>query len=272
MPLLHSAAVQLVAAADGTGIAYEVSGSGPPIVLLHGITEDHHAWAPVVDRLRPDFTCIALDARGHGESDVAAIDYEPLTFAGDIATVVDAVELSGPPVLVGHSLGGFHASVYAAAGLGPVRGVVNVDQTLRMSDFATHVRPAEERLRGADFVDTMIELGEALGVDRLTRESRNELHRYRTRARPEVVLAIWQACFEVDGPEIDAMIEQLVLANLRVPYLAIYGSDPGTGYIDWLTARVPSASVEVWEGDGHWLHLVDPDRFAARVRKFVATF
>jgi pimeloyl-ACP methyl ester carboxylesterase len=33
---------------------------------------------------------------------------------------------------------------------------------------------------------------------------------------------------------------------------------------------VPTASVEVWDGDGHWLHLVEPDRFAARIREFVA--
>lgn len=230
--------MQTVGAADGTGIAYETAGSGPPIVLLHGITEDRRPWAPIVDGLAPDFTCVLMDARGHGDSDVAVTDYEPLTLAGDIAAVIDAAGVSEPPLLVGHSAGAFQASVYAAAGSGPVRGVVNIDQTLRMSDFAARIRPLEADLRGPRFADSVSDFVDSLGIDRLDTELRDRLHGYHERARADVVLAMWHTVFELDDAELDSIVEELVLTNIRVPYLALYGSDPGPNYADWLTRRL----------------------------------
>ena len=50
-----------------------------------------------------------------------------------------------------------------------------------------------------------------------------------------------------------------------MPYLAIHGADPGEGYSEWLAARVPGAEVEVWGTGGHYPHLADPARFAARL-------
>ena len=53
-----------------------------------------------------------------------------------------------------------------------------------------------------------------------------------------------------------------------VPYLALFGIDPGDGYADWLAARIPGALVEHWEQHGHYPHLVDPDRFVDRLHDF----
>ena len=52
----------------------------------------------------------------------------------------------------------------------------------------------------------------------------------------------------------------------KLPYLAIHGIDPGPAYAAWLTGLIPTATVEVWEGLGHYPHLVDPDRFGASTR------
>ena len=56
---------------DGTRIAYEQTGSGPAVVLLHGGAQSRQTWqdAGYVDRLSSDFTVVAMDLRGHGESD-----------------------------------------------------------------------------------------------------------------------------------------------------------------------------------------------------------
>ena len=255
-------------AADGTAVAYEVDGSGPFVLLVHGITEDHTTWDPIVERLRDEFTCARLDLRGHGRSAPAA-DYDSFSTVGDLAATVEAVAAPDPPVIIGHSLGGFLATIYAVTGAGQLRAVVNVDQSLRLSDLAQLVRPLQADLRGPAFADVFGAILDSLGADRLDPETQDRLREMHGRARQEFVLGAWQAIFDSSDEEIETLVESM-LPNLEVPYLALHGGDPGPGYADWLTTRVPSATVEVWGGHGHWLHLVDPDRFVGRVRDFVA--
>ncbi|HUF84504.1 MAG TPA: alpha/beta hydrolase [Acidimicrobiia bacterium] len=255
-------------AADGTAVAYEVDGSGPVLLFVHGITEDHTMWDPIVERLRAGFTCARLDLRGHGRS-AAAADYDSSSTVGDLAATVAAVAAPDPPTIIGHSLGGFLATIYAVTGAGPVRAVVNVDQSLRLADLAQVVRPLEADLRGPAFEDVLGAILDSLGTDRLDPGTQKRLHEFHGQARQEFVLGAWQAIFDSTDEEIEALVESM-LPNLRVPYLALHGADPGPGYSDWLTSLVPTATVEVWEGHGHWLHLVDPDRFVARIRDFAA--
>jgi pimeloyl-ACP methyl ester carboxylesterase len=85
--------------------------------------------------------------------------------------------------------------------------------------------------------------------------------------RQQVVLGVWQPLFEHSAAELGAMVEGLV-GGVEAPLLSLHGMDPGEDYAAWLTARIPTASVEVWADHGHYPHLVDPDRFLARVRAF----
>jgi pimeloyl-ACP methyl ester carboxylesterase len=62
---------------------------------------------------------------------------------------------------------------------------------------------------------------------------------------------------------VDAM-----LPSVTAPYLAVHGSSPGDEYAAWLTSMIPSATFELWDGDAHYPHMVEPERFAARVREF----
>jgi pimeloyl-ACP methyl ester carboxylesterase len=90
-------------------------------------------------------------------------------------------------------------------------------------------------------------------------------------ASPErdVVLGVWGSVFDSTPSELDAAVSAL-LAGVRVPYLAIHGSDPGPAYGEWLRARVPAARLEVWPDHGHYPQLVDPGRFVARLEAFDA--
>lgn len=56
---------------------------------------------------------------------------------------------------------------------------------------------------------------------------------------------------------------------IRAPYLLLHGADPGPEYVSWLTSHLPTATVEVWPDAGHFLHLLDPERFVERVIDFV---
>lgn len=244
-------------------IAWDESGSGPPVVFVHGLTEDRRGWDPVVALLNDRFRCVRLDLRGHGESSDAE-DYSALAMAEDIVTVVDEAQLAQPPLVVGHSLGAVVATVYAAQA--PVRGVVNVDQSLRLGDFAAGLQPLAPALRDpATFLDTMFAIFEGIGIpDTLDHRHLAYLDALHRGARQDVVLGVWGLVFDSSPDDLNALA-QTMLGAITVPYLAIHGSDPGPGYAEWLASVLPGSAVEVWEGDGHYPHLAEPGRLAARI-------
>jgi pimeloyl-ACP methyl ester carboxylesterase len=94
---------------DGTRIAYEVAGSGPAVVLLHGGGQSRQAWHDngYVTRLHTDFTVITVDIRGHGESDrPAGVEaYTIDRISDDIAAVADGAQVNHFAVF-GYSFGG----------------------------------------------------------------------------------------------------------------------------------------------------------------------
>ena len=95
------------------------------VVLLHGGSQTRHAWGNTARALADDgWTTIAVDLRGHGESDWSPNgDYGLETFASDVKAICAAVE--GPPVLVGASLGGL-SSMFALCDEAPARAAALV--------------------------------------------------------------------------------------------------------------------------------------------------
>ena len=63
------------------------------------------------------------------------------------------------------------------------------------------------------------------------------------------------------------MVESAAAA-VSCPYLSLHGIDPGAGYQEWLRRLIPDVEIEVWAGFGHYPHLVEPDRFVARIERF----
>jgi pimeloyl-ACP methyl ester carboxylesterase len=99
-----------VESTDQTRIAYDVAGNGPAIVLLHGgFIQDRRCWheAGYVERLSKEYKVIAVDFRGHGESDhpVTPEAYAPDRFIEDIKAVVEDCNVRRFYVW-GYSLGG----------------------------------------------------------------------------------------------------------------------------------------------------------------------
>jgi pimeloyl-ACP methyl ester carboxylesterase len=87
---------------DGTRIAFERTGQGPPLVLVHGTTADHTRWAPVLGELEARFTVHAMDRRGRGGSGDSP-DYTLEKEFDDVAAMVDSI--GEPAHLLGHSYG-----------------------------------------------------------------------------------------------------------------------------------------------------------------------
>lgn len=108
---LHS-----VQSADGTRIGYEIRGTGPALVLVHGATADRSRWDNVVDTLAAHFTLVLMDRRGRGLSREETLrPYALAREAEDVRAVVAAAAgaQSAPVFLLGHSYGGLVALVAA---------------------------------------------------------------------------------------------------------------------------------------------------------------
>lgn len=246
-------------------LAYDVAGAGPPLILVHGIAENRHSWDPVP--LHEHFRVVRVDLRGHGESP-GREPYDLPTLARDVHAVAEKVAPGEPPVVVGHSIGGVVVSVYA--GLFPVRAAVNVDQVLALAEMRDQVLQAEPMLRG-DGLDAFVGamFGQLSGALDPAEAARLAALR---RPNREAILGMWAPLLELTAVELDALVRQHVTVPAGTPYLALHGLDPGPQYAAWLAGLIPGATVEIWgEVPTHFPHLVDPARFVARVRDFVAT-
>ncbi len=99
----------------------------PPIVLLHGGGAHAHWWNHIAVELAQKYRVIALDLRGHGDSDWASPPaYEIDDYVADLTAVVASLQLA-PFVLVGHSLGGLIALTYATRSVAALRALIVVD-------------------------------------------------------------------------------------------------------------------------------------------------
>jgi pimeloyl-ACP methyl ester carboxylesterase len=246
-------------------LAYETRGAGPPLLLLHGITESRRAWDPLIPALAADHYVIAVDLRGHGESPREQ-PYDPFTMAADAIGVTRAVGAS-EPLVIGHSLGAAIASLYAANA--PARGVVNIDQPLELGGFKELLMSVEPMLRGDDasFQAVMRNVFDMLAGP-LPASERERVLALR-HPEQEVVLGVWGTVLESDPAELDALMSS-GLAAITAPYLALHGEPVGDTYEEWLSARINRATFELWPGLGHYPHLIEPERFVARVREFEA--
>ena len=90
---------------NGVSLHYEVSGDGPPLLLIAGLGLSSLAWAAAAPRLQEDFTVITVDNRGTGRSEVPAGPYRIDDLGDDTAALLEELDL-GPVAAVGWSLGG----------------------------------------------------------------------------------------------------------------------------------------------------------------------
>src|SRR6476660_5674783 len=92
--------------------AYRVAGSGPAILLIHGIGDNSTTWSSVQSTLAQRFTVIAPDLLGHGKSDKPRADYSMGGYANGMRDLLSVLDIERVTV-VGHSLGGGVAQQFA---------------------------------------------------------------------------------------------------------------------------------------------------------------
>jgi pimeloyl-ACP methyl ester carboxylesterase len=229
---------------------------GLPVVFLHSFGGSTAHWNAELGRLRPERRAIAIDLRGHGESDAPeSDDFAIESLANDIERVVDALELE-KFVLVGHSMGGAVATAYAAEHPERVAGLMLIG-TPGKSDPAM----AEQVLASldAEFEDGMMQYTTSLlegATPAVTARVRTEM----ARVPREQAMAIIDAVFEHDP-----------LPALRVyrgPVMLVdtpHGDGPST-----LHRQLPELPRQVITGTSHWPHLDKPSVFEPILDRLIA--
>lgn len=249
-------------------IAYDITGGGPTILLLHGIAEDRTAWDSIGRLLTPRYTVVRVDLRGHGESS----HEESLGYGlDDLVLDVRAVlrELNAHQIsVVGHSLGGliatalpFHLKTFGDQV--EVAAVVNVDQKLDLASFSQFYEQHRSGLQGPDFskelARTLCPLLGSSCPDVLS----ESLHAGWSSARQHVILGIWD---DLTRRNIDA-----VLGAVQMPYLSLHRGLPNEAYKSWLKERIDHAQIAGWPYCvSHWFHRIHPETFVKHVEEFLA--
>lgn len=250
----------------------------PTILMLHGGGQNRFSWKNTGQILADrGFHVIALDARGHGDSDRApGARYSIHALAGDIAAVLDQIDR--PVVIIGASMGGL-TGILAAAAAGPQRvaGLVLVDVvpryehegTARIRDFMTrHVHGFENLEQAADAIAAYLPYrSRPRNLDGLKKNLRHRDGRWHWHWDPAFVTSAQ------DEPFADmAELEQAAIA-LRIPILLIRGklSDVVSpeGVEDFL-AKVPHARFVELSDAGHTAAGDDNDAFSQAVVEFVS--
>ena len=91
---------------------YKEEGKGSPIVFIHGWMDDHSTWNSQIEYFSKNYRVIAYDQRGHGRSDKPEKGYSIETLSNDLYNLTQKLNI-GQFTLVGHSLGGMAAMVFA---------------------------------------------------------------------------------------------------------------------------------------------------------------
>jgi pimeloyl-ACP methyl ester carboxylesterase len=246
-----------VRSSDGTEIAFDRTGNGPPLVLVHGSLNDHNAWAAVAPLFAERFTVFAMDRRGRGGSGRPAEHALEREFEDVVAVMVAA----GDKVdLVGHSFGA-HCALGAAV-LAPdrVKHLVLYEPPTQAQVVAPWFEQTEPSEAVAKF------FRENVGVPRDQVEA--------LRASP--FWAYFVAHAPSYPPEMRALAAHSVnhegLRNLTMPAMLLAGSDTREQLGAMLREIEPLLSDTRWhtlEGQGHAAMRMAPTLFAEAVMDFL---
>ncbi|HEY7606325.1 MAG TPA: alpha/beta fold hydrolase [Actinomycetes bacterium] len=265
-------AVTTRVARNGTvGIAYDVRGQGPAVVLVHGLGVGRWGWEPVADRLARRFRVVTVDNRGIGASDAPTGSYSTRAMAEDVVSVMDDAGVASAGV-VGTSLGGMIAQELALAHPERVDRLVLVAtipggrltapmplKTAYLLTWAPLMR-SEQRLRG--FVE------HNLGPETLRRRARVVRRLMALKQSHPQTEQAWRAQATA-GVLFDPLGRQ---RRITQPTLILQGTaDQVVNPVnaELLAELIPDARVRYFDGAGHLLCWDAPRRFARVLSGFL---
>ncbi|HET8908604.1 MAG TPA: alpha/beta hydrolase [Ktedonobacterales bacterium] len=254
---------------DGMRIAYERQGSGPPLVLLHGAFGfDSQSWRRQIDALSDEFTVVAWDMPGCGQSSDPPENFLATDYANCLAACIDTLELTQPHVL-GLSFGSVLALelyrrfpkvprslVLASAYAGWVSSLSPeaVEQRRRLI-FSSLDLPPEQWAR--QWSPSMLS---DKAPPALFEEVEASLSRFHQEGQRRLIEAFAQQDLRD------------VLPHISVPTLLVYGEKDSRSPLNVahdMHASIPNSRLVVIPDVGHMCNIEAPERFNAEVRQFL---
>lgn len=262
--------------------AFVRTGSGPALLLLHGLGCDHTTWSPVIESLAKRYTVIAPDLLGHGASDKPRADYSVGGYANGMRDLLTVLGIDAATV-VGHSFGGGVAMQFAyqypertdrlvlvsSGGLGPevspairaittpgfhqVMGVLTLPGIRHAGTFGL-------RALAATGLRTTRDLGEVADIYDTFKDSH-------TRA---AIRHVVRAVVDWKG-QIVTITDRAYLTE-AMPMCVVWGRNDlvvPVRHASHAAALAPTARVEVIPNAGHFPHKDHPQRFVRILNQFV---
>ena len=268
----------------GHAVTYRTAGSGPALLLLHGIANSSQTWESVAAPLSERFTLIAPDLLGHGESATPRGDYSLGAHATGVRDLLTALGVDQVTV-VGHSLGGGIAMQFAYQFPERCERLVLVSSGGLGREVHLLLRAAA--LPGADVVLPLLTSAPVVGIGRhvggLLRRARlapsgdvDVLARgfasLDNAGSRQAFLHTVRAVIDPSGQRVSAH-DRLALASL-IPSLIVWGERDSiipVAHGEAAHEAMPGSRFEVFPGAGHIPHAADPERFADVLTDFCNT-
>ena len=247
----------------GVSLAYTLSGAGPNIVLLHGWCCNRRFWREQIAALEKDHRVLALDFRGHGDSEAPAGGYTIARLADDVSDAMAALGVS-PATVVGHSMGGIVAQDLVLMHPDQVVGLVLVT-TLAADPERNLISRRIARDATCDGFETAL-VRHFPGW--FTPDSDAELMGW-TKAEVLRVPAQIALALVADYQDIDYRPR---LNEVRVPTLVLSASaDTSTpeARSEELATSIPDATLVTVPGSGHFVQLERPTEVNEALRSFL---
>jgi pimeloyl-ACP methyl ester carboxylesterase len=266
----------------GHHVSYRTAGSGPVVLLIHGIAGTSEQWADIAPVLAEDFTVVAPDLLGHGDSAKPVGDYSLGAYAVSLRDLMIALGYRRATV-VGHSLGGGIAMQFAyeypvfcerlvvvsSGGLGHEVHPLLRAATLPGAELVLPLIASQRVLGWGDAVgQALARIGLRAGPD-IAEMARGYASLADAGARSAFLHTV-RAVIDPNGQRVSAA-DRLYLSSM-IPSLIVWGRrDPliPATHGEFAHAEMPGSRLEIFEEAGHFPHLDDPIRFAGILRDFL---
>ncbi len=270
------------ATVHGRAVNYLEAGSGPLLLLVHGMAGNAENWRAVIEPLARAHTVIAPDLPGHGESEPGHGDYSLGSLATGLRDLLIALG-HDRATLVGHSLGGGIAMqltyqfpemverlvLVSSGGLGPEVSVVLRAAALPGADLFISATAGVGRQAGSVLSRAIGAIGLRPSAD--VAEVARGYASLSDPGRRRAFLATLRSVVGTGGQSVAAG-DRLALAE-SLPILIVWGSgDPiiPVSHGESAHAALPDSQLEIFDGVGHLPQLEAPGRFVAVLDRFLA--
>jgi 3-oxoadipate enol-lactonase len=256
---------------SGAELYYEIEGTGPTVVFVHGFTLDTRMWDDQVTELRDIATMVRFDLRGHGRSSGPAPGV-PYSYSGDLLALLDHLGITSA-LLVGLSMGGRAVLHTALVAPQRVRGLVLLDSVLdgvKWDDESARAMNAVEEAVATDGVGAAKDLWLAHPLFSPARRNPTVAARLAAMVRDYSGIDWTQA--DPASPLIPRPIE--VLEHVAVPTTVVVGELDVPCFLtmaEVLADRIPGAHKTIVPGAGHMVNMEAPDIVNALLRTAITS-